>query len=113
MERARDAARAAERSARQTVTNPWSQRVARYGYMTKGVIYVLIGVLAGKAAIGAGGKTTDNHGAIVTLYEQPFGRALVSLVAFGLFAYALWLFIEAALDPEREGRKMRGIGARR
>jgi hypothetical protein len=109
---AKTAAHDAGRTARETATNPWSTRLARCGFATRGVIYLLIGVLAGKAAIGAGGKTTDNTGALVSLYQQPFGRFLTGVVAIGLFAYALWLFVAAALDPERKGTEVRGIGAR-
>ena len=109
---AKSAAHDAGRTARETATNPWSTRLARCGFATRGVIYLLIGMLAGKAAIGAGGKTTDNTGALETLYQQPFGRFLTGIVAIGLFAYALWLFVDAALDPEGKGTEARGIGAR-
>lgn len=112
MAAAKTAARDAERTARRTATRPWSRRLARCGFATRGVIYLLIGVLAGKAAIGAGGKTTDNTGALATLYQQPFGRFLTGIVAIGLFAYALWLFVEAALDPEGKGTAARGVVAR-
>ncbi len=105
---AKRAAHDAERTARKTATNPWSIRLARCGFATKGLVYLLIGLLAAKAAFGAGGKTTDNRGAIETLSQQPFGRALVSLVALGLFAYALWLFVAAALDPEHKGSDTKG-----
>lgn len=109
---AKTVAHDAGRTARRTATNPWSTRLARCGFATRGIIYLLIGVLAGKAAIGAGGKTTDNTGALDTLYQQPFGRFLTGIVAIGLFAYALWLFVEAALDPEGKGTEARGVAAR-
>ena len=109
---AKTVAHDAGRTARRTATNPWSTRLARCGFATRGVIYLLIGVLAGKAAIGAGGKTTDNTGALATLYQQPFGRFLVGIVAIGLFAYALWLFVEAALDPEGKGTEARDVATR-
>ena len=109
---AKAAAHDVGQTARDTATNPWATRLARCGYATRGVIYLLIGGLAGKAAIGAGGKTTDNTGALVTLYQQPFGRFLTGVVAIGLFAYALWLLVEAALDPEKKGTEARGLGTR-
>jgi hypothetical protein len=109
---AKTAAHDAGRATREVATNPWSTRLARCGYATRGVIYLLIGVLAGKAAIGAGGETTDNTGALVALYQQPFGRFLTGIIAIGLFAYALWLFVAAALDPEGKGTEARGIGSR-
>jgi hypothetical protein len=109
---AKATARDAGRTARGAATNRWSTRLARCGFATRGIIYLLIGVLAGKAALGAGGKTTDNTGALVTLYQQPFGRFLTGIIAIGLFAYALWLFVAAALDPEGKGTEARGAGAR-
>lgn len=112
MAAAKTTARDAERAARRTATHPWSVGLARCGFATRGVIYLLIGVLAGKAALGAGGKTTDNTGALTTLYQQPFGRFLTGLVAIGLFAYALWLFVAATLDPEGKGTDARGAAAR-
>lgn len=110
---AKHAAQDAGANAHEAARNPWSQRLARCGYATKGAIYLLIGVLAAKAAFGAsGGKTTDNTGAIDTLYQQPFGRFLVGVIAVGLFVYALWLFVAAALDPERKGTEAKGVVAR-
>ncbi|MHB8647175.1 MAG: DUF1206 domain-containing protein [Thermomicrobiales bacterium] len=109
---AKRAAQGARANAHDAATNPWSVRVARCGYGAKGVVYLLIGGLAAKAATGSGGKTTDKTGAIETLYQQPFGRFLVAIVAVGLFAYALWLFIAAALDLERKGTEAKGVVAR-
>jgi hypothetical protein len=106
------AAQDAGETARDAATNPWIVRLARGGYATKGVVYLLIGILAARAALGVGGETTDNRGAIEALYRQPFGRALVGLVALGLFAYALWLFVAAALDPERKGADAKGAATR-
>ncbi len=109
---AKNAVHDAHASAHDAATNPWSVRLARCGYVAKGVVYVLIGVLAAKAAVGSGGKTTDNAGAIETLYQQPFGRLLVGIIAVGLFVYALWLFVAAALDPEGKGTDAKGLIAR-
>lgn len=104
--------RTAKRAARNAAAHPWSIRLARYGFATKGLVYLLIGLLATQAAFGAGGKTTDNRGAIETLDQQPSGRVLVGLVALGLFAYALWLFVAAMLDVERMGSDAKGALAR-
>jgi len=109
---AKRAADNAGESARDAATNPWSVRLARCGYATKGVVYLLVGILAARAAFGRGGQTTDNRGAIAALSQQPFGRILVALVALGLFAYALWLFAAATLDPERKGADAKGAATR-
>jgi hypothetical protein len=36
---------------------PWVRRFGRFGYMTKGIVYGMIGVLAILAALGPGGET--------------------------------------------------------
>ena len=40
----------------------WVERAARAGYAAKGVVYLLIGVLAMQAAAGTGGRTTGARG---------------------------------------------------
>jgi uncharacterized protein DUF1206 len=73
------------------------EALARAGFVARGVIYGLIGILAVKVAIGAGGKTTNQSGALKTIAEQPFGKVLLILMAIGLAGYALWRFIRALL----------------
>lgn len=77
--------------------------LARAGFVARGVVYGVIGVLAIKLAIGAGGKTTDQRGALETIAHQPFGKVLLILVAVGLAGYSLWRLLHALLGhgPER------------
>jgi hypothetical protein len=88
-----------------TTARPWIERLARAGYLAKGVVYLLIGILALQAAAGAGGRTTGTGGAFRVLLRQPFGRWLLWLTAVGLAGYAVWRMICALLDPENGGRK--------
>jgi Domain of Unknown Function (DUF1206) len=77
---------------------------ARVGYAAEAVVYAVLGVLALMAAFGlAGGKLTDNKGALQTLGQQPFGTALLWASALGMVCYALWNGVRAARDPERRG----------
>ena len=71
--------------------------LVRLGYAARGVVYVVIGVLAVKLALGDGGKTTDQQGALGTIAQQPFGKVLLTLVAVGLLGYAAWRLLRAAL----------------
>jgi uncharacterized protein DUF1206 len=71
--------------------------LARSGFVARGLIYGIIGVLAIKLAVGAGGKTTNQQGALKTIAHQPFGRVLLVLVAIGLGGYALWRLLRALL----------------
>ena len=87
-----------------TTARPWIERMAHAGYMAKGVVYLLIGILALQAAAGAGGRTTDTGGVFEVLLRQPLGRWILWLVAIGLAGYAVWRMVCALLDPESDGR---------
>jgi hypothetical protein len=91
---------------------PWLEAAGRVGYAAKGIVYVVIGVLAVKLAAYRGGKTTDSQGALGTIAHQPFGTALLAIVGIGLAAFALWRFVAAVLDAEQKGRDAKGIAAR-
>jgi hypothetical protein len=70
---------------------------ARAGIAARGAVYVVIGVLAVKLALGDGGKATDQQGALHTIAKQPAGTLLLVLVAIGLAGYASWRLLRAAL----------------
>lgn len=90
-------------------TEDWIEGVARVGFVTKGVVYGIVGLLALQAAIRAGGAAEGARGAILEIGNQPFGQVLIVLTAVGLFGYALWRFVEALLDPEQVGSDATGI----
>ena len=92
--------------------SPWIQWLARFGYATKGAVYILVGMLTVGVSTGMGGRITDPSGALQTIGTQPFGRVLLGLVALGLAGHTLWCFIQAVADPDREGRDARGIARR-
>ena len=71
--------------------------LSRAGFVARGLIYGIIGILAIKLALGAGGKTTNQQGALETIARQPFGKVLLILVAIGLAGYALWRLLRALL----------------
>lgn len=76
--------------------------LARAGFVARGVIYGVIGILAVKLALGVGGATTNQSGALKTIAAQPFGKALLILVAIGLAGYSLWRLTRALLGHGRE-----------
>ena len=87
-------AASAHRAGDEVVRSAPFEWLARAGFVARGLIYAIIGVLALKLAIGDGGKTTNQQGALRTIAHQPFGKLLMILVAIGLGGYALW-----RLDP--------------
>ena len=76
--------------------------LARAGFVARGLIYGIIGILAIKLALGAGGTTTNQQGALKTIARQPFGNVLLILVALGLAGYSLWRLTHALLGPGPE-----------
>ena len=85
---------------------------ARLGYTAKAVLYATIGILAARAAIGAGGVTTDTRGAMAAVLDAPFGRLLLVVIALGLAGYAGWRILEAIVDPEERGSDATGLALR-
>ncbi|WP_405533676.1 DUF1206 domain-containing protein [Streptomyces avidinii] len=80
---------------------------ARCGLLARGVLYVLVGMLALRLAFGdAGGKEADRQGALQELAGQPFGSVLVWAVGIGLVGMMLWHLSEAvfgAAGPDGGG----------
>ncbi|MGB3259703.1 DUF1206 domain-containing protein [Paenisporosarcina sp.] len=88
---------------------PWIRRFGRFGYMAKGVVYGMIGILAALAAFGPGGDTTGTAGALQSIAEMPFGEILLWIIGIGLIGYIVWDFIKAFKDPENEGTDAKGL----
>ena len=93
-------------------TAAWIERIARLGYAAKALLYGTIAVLAGRVALGLGGRTTDTGGAMRAIAGAPFGRTLLSLCALGLVGYAVWRVIAAVADSERRGSELKGLTLR-
>jgi hypothetical protein len=75
----------------------WFEWLARAGLVARGAIYGIIGVLALEMAFGTGGKTTNQSGALAEIAKQPGGKILLILMAIGLFGYAFWRLLRAAV----------------
>lgn len=86
----------------------WLTKVARAGYATKGVLYLIIGVLAIALAYGAGGEALGPRGAIGVIGQQPAGNLLLFLTGLGLLLFAFWRFLQAGTDPEGQASEKDG-----
>jgi len=94
------------------VRNPWIDRLFRFGFVARGLVYLLPGVLALRWALGTRGAMITQTGAIGLIGRQPLGRILLLPVAVGLASYALWGVVRALLDPLRKGNSVQGVLAR-
>lgn len=77
--------------------------------MAKGVVYILIGILAVQAALSPAEGADGSGGALLMLLRQPFGRVMLALVALGLAGYVIWRLVQATLDPEYKGHDAKGV----
>jgi len=111
-QQAKSEAKQTARGVKHATANPWVERLERFGYITRGLVYATIGVLALQLAMGAGGAATTQTGAIARLGSQPFGKVLLILIVLGLAGYSLWGFVRAIFDPLHRGDDFKGSVAR-
>lgn len=104
-----EAAATARRAEQQAA--PWIEKLARFGYAAKGVVYILIGYIAAQAAFGSGGDVEGGRGAIESLRDEAFGTALLWLIGLGLAGYVVWRLISAIRNPENDGAAQRAFYA--
>ncbi|HEX8843717.1 MAG TPA: DUF1206 domain-containing protein [Pyrinomonadaceae bacterium] len=102
----------AEEVIEDVAASPWMERLARFGYATKGMVYIVVGALAALVALGLGGQTTDLRGALEEIETKPFGKIALATVAFGLIGYVLWRWVQALADTEDKGKDLKGISIR-
>lgn len=83
-----------------------AEKLTRAGWLAKGLLFVIIGLLAMQIALGRSGggddEDADQQGALETLVEQPFGRLVVLAVGVGIALFAIWQALSAVLDDETE-----------
>lgn len=87
------------------------ERLARFGYAARGVVYVLLGWLALRGGIGGSGEGGADA-VFSTLLSAPFGRIILGSVAFGLAGHVLWRMAQAFLNADHHDTDAKGVAAR-
>lgn len=93
----------------------------RAGFVARGVIYFLVGVLALRIAFsgtgdsGGGGKTADRGGALAEIAQKPFGSVLLWVLGVALAGMALWRLSEAVFgaagpDGQKATKRLASAG---
>jgi len=62
----------------------------RAGFVARGAVYVLIGVLALEIGFGKSGAEADRQGALHQVASQPFGRTMLWILVVGFACMTLW-----------------------
>jgi hypothetical protein len=81
----------------------WYAWLARGGLVAKGISFGIVGALAIKLTTGNGGEATSRQGALQSLAQHGWGKVLLILLALGFAAYALWRFVQAFAEKDKEG----------
>jgi len=82
----------------------WRDPLARVGLVAKGVLYLILGLLAIQFARGdASSDEVSEAGAFEKLAEQPFGKFLLAALVVGLAALTIWHVIQAFTGDPVEG----------
>lgn len=101
-----------KQATQRAVDNPWFERLARLGYASKGVVYLLAGLFSARAAFGLGGAAADKNAVLLKILAEPFGKFVLAVIGIGLLGYISLRFTQALLDPEHKGTDAKGIAQR-
>jgi hypothetical protein len=103
-----EAKQEAKEQAEKAASSPEARGLARWGLVSKGTLYLLVGVIAVDVAVAGGERVQDRQGALAASADTWPGKLFVGLLAFGLLGYAIWRLIEAVLGRPLEGSEQEG-----
>ncbi len=97
-------------AAEEIVRHPFIKTLARFGFYTKGFLFVVIGFLAILVAIGdKSGKLADPTGALTTVAQLPLGKILLIIFIVGALGHGAWNILRGAADVDNAGNGWQGI----
>ncbi|WP_425825098.1 DUF1206 domain-containing protein [Streptomyces fractus] len=101
------AAGRAARKARRAARGRAARIVTRAGFAARGVVYLLIGLLALRIAFSGGERRqADRGGALAEVAQQPFGAVLLWALGLAIAGLALWHLSQALLGHGKVGERL-------
>jgi hypothetical protein len=106
-------ARTAAAAGRRAAHSRAMEVAARGGFVARGAIYLLIGVIALQIALGHGGQA-DRGGALGQIAAKSYGTIVLWLLVVGFAGLALWRFSEVAFgaagpDGNEAGERLKSL----
>ncbi|MFF0494414.1 DUF1206 domain-containing protein [Nocardia sp. NPDC004068] len=83
-------------SASRVAQNSVLERFARSGFVMTGIVHLIIGYIAIRLALGGGGGTADQSGAMAEMAAKPGGRVALWIGAVAFVLMGLWRLAETA-----------------
>lgn len=87
----------------------WFEKFARFGFVSKGIVYFLMGTLSVLAAMGLSRENGDKSEAFRLIYEQPYGRVILIAITLGLLGYVMLRLFQAFKNTENKGKDFKGV----
>lgn len=87
----------------------WFEKFARFGLVSKGIVYCLMGILSVLAAFGLSQENGDKAEAFKVIYGQPLGQVILVVIALGLLGYVMLRLFQAFKDIDNKGNDLKGI----
>jgi hypothetical protein len=96
------------RSARQAANSRAMTWLARVGLASRGVMYVLIGIIAVQIAVDGSHQQADRAGAVRLVAHTPLGSVLLWILVIGFAGMTLWRLSEALWGTNEAGGRKAG-----
>lgn len=99
-----------------TDLSAWERWIAHAGYLSEGLLYLLIGAFGLLATIDASRHPNGTRGILISLSHTVPGDMLLAAVALGLASFVMWQMLIAIRDPEhrrdrnRRSRQITRVG---
>jgi uncharacterized protein DUF1206 len=89
--------------------------LAKAGLAARGLLYVIVGVIAVQIALGDKNQEADRGGAIEEIGAKPFGETMLWALVVALIGMCLWRLTEAAFgqatpDGDKAGKRLISLG---
>jgi hypothetical protein len=88
---------------------PWIEGAARLGFLSIGIVYIIVGFMTAAAAMGVGGKTASWGDALGAISAMPLGTIALVVIGVALLGYSAWLLSSVVTDSERRGNDAKGL----
>jgi hypothetical protein len=85
------------------------QIIARVGYVARGMVYLVVGIMALSAGLGARRNALGITGALQEVLQNRLGTVLVLGIAAGMACFALWRIAQGLLDADNLGQTPRAL----